>query len=816
MLNQLLHHLTHLEQRCLLWVKGEQTWARNQVQTWLSQIDKPIDTIWFGDLQTEAPENNDPQTHVNSERITDQSQIHDLGNRQRDKQRNNQRQNEITDVRIKQYKKMLGQECDVLVYDSYAGLNPDALGALVGTIKLGGVCIIISPEPQNWIDSVDPEYNRLCVEPFKPEQISHNYIQYFIKQLNLSRSVLTASQFYFELPLNDKIAVKSKSDFAAETKKQVKNQISRIDEWFHECQAINNKKPKVKFEVVDNKDVFYDSCKTQDQRLVVNSLCESLIDDWSFSKNLIKKQLLSDHFSGESATVIQSDRGRGKSSALGIFAGQALIEAEKKQKSFCILLTAPQVKSVFGVFEFCRISLEKYGIKYSFDTNKIVTDHGSLFFIAPDDLENNLVKADLVLVDEAAAIPTQMLLPLIEKCNAVVFSTTIHGYEGTGRAFEYKFKPLLEKQFDKVKYLTLSQPIRWNENDFLESDINRLLMINAQLAKLLSQPVLSKSENLSFKILTSEQLVKDGHIQNSKLEQLFSLLVNAHYKTTPNDLRNLLDGPNIKIFCLEHDDKIIGAVLLAQEGKLDPELAEKIWQGTRRPKGHLLPQSLLAHSGFKQAGKYKYGRIIRIAIHPELQGQGFGSLLLKEVKETLRKQNFDFLATSFGLAENLVKFWQKNELTAVRLGLKAEASTGEFSLLMTQALNSEASVFQQQLNIRFQQTLMLEQQLNMRNKLTLNLLSKNTQLNMSDFEHDKSDLQCFSQFCRTLDTCLLAMSSFIKVHSELTYPQMVLDKVIEGCTNKQIIEKYDLTGEKQFVQLLRGEWKRIIENTSTL
>ncbi|GHB71202.1 hypothetical protein GCM10008107_20900 [Psychrosphaera saromensis] len=792
MLNQLIHHLTQIEQRCLLWVKGEQSWARNQVQTWLSQMDKPVQTIWFGDQQTTITPTLTPTENSTQPLNETEKQIH----------------NKITDIRIKQYKKMLGQESDVLIYDSYAGLNPDALGALVGTIKLGGVCIIISPEQPDWIDYTDPEYNRLCVEPFTPEQISHHYIEYFINQLNQSKSILTISQSDGFLPLNGKSTRLNKRDFDDE---QSTCQLEKLNNWIVKYPIMNDKKHMVMPNVIDIKGFCDDLCKTQDQKDVVNTLCESLIDGWSFDDKIINNQCLSGEFVNSTAVVLQSDRGRGKSSALGLFAGCLLINAEKTSSEFHVLLTAPHVESIVGVFELCKISLEKYGVKYSFDSNKIVTDYGSLTFVAPDELEKKLADADLVLVDEAAAIPTQMLLPLIEKCNAVVFATTIHGYEGTGRGFEYKFKPLLNRTFDDVKQLTMNQPIRWNEDDFLESDINRLLMINGQLPKLLKQNILSKSENILFKTVTPEQLIKDASNQGSQLEQLFTLLVNAHYKTTPNDLRNLLDGPNIKIFCLEHDSKILGAVLLAEEGNLDPELAEKIWQGTRRPKGHLLPQSLLAHSGFKQAGKYKYGRIIRIAIHPELQGQGLGSLLLGKVKDALIKQDFDFLATSFGMAENLVKFWQKNNLTSVRLGLKAQASTGEYSLLMAQALNPPAIVFQQQLTSRFQQTLKLEQQLNMRTKTILRLLTDDISLDTTDAEHDKSDLVCFSHFYRSLDTCLLAMSFFIKARPELTYPQMILDKVIDGYSDKKLIEKYKLTGEKQLVQKFRDEWKNLIK-----
>ena len=168
----------------------------------------------------------------------------------------------------------------------------------------------------------------------------------------------------------------------------------------------------------------------------------------------------------------------------------------------------------------------------------------------------------------------------------------------------------------------------------LEDVINNLLMINANLAPVepankvaLSQVLAkynhrqclanwldhlntskselpcSRSENVSLKKLDPSELIK----QPKRLSSLFALLVNAHYRTTPNDLRNLLDGANIALCVLEFEEQIVAAAVVAKEGNIPDDLAEKIWQGTRRPKGHLLPQSLIAHSGFKQAGTYTYG-----------------------------------------------------------------------------------------------------------------------------------------------------------------------------------------------------------------
>ena len=814
MLNQLIHLLTQNKQRCLLWVKGEQRWAHSQVQTWLSQTKKPLNAVWFGETDALKKSFDDSSDLANIENNRSDNVLHKSHTQ-------NHTQNQITDVRIKQYKKMLGQESDVLVYDAYAGLNPDALGALVGTIKQGGVCILISPDVPNWLEYVDPEYNRLCVEPYQPEQISHYYIQHFVNQLLLSSQVLSVGQSDTHNPeqilqnwCDAAFTNEDESDKYRQESKEKHRQKQSVEKLVNSPAPVSAHLRTPVGANLQQSDYYF--CKTEDQFRVVKRLFE-LSENNERTSGL---KSLNTQKSNKQAVVIQSDRGRGKSSSLGLFSGLVLADYQQQQQQkqvLNIILTAPHSTSVSGVFHFCGTILKQQNIAYRIDKNTLKTEFGSLNFVAPDELVNNIDSANIVLVDEAAAIPSQLLLPLLSQentqYNLVVFATTIHGYEGTGRGFEYKFKPLLKKStgkvFDGVTNLSLTQPIRWSVDDFLEQDINKLLMINAQasLLKFTDKSAIN-SDNVSFKLLTAKELIN----QSDRLNELFGLLVNAHYRTTPNDLRNMLDGPNMKIFSLDHQGEIVGAILLAEEGKLEPELAEQIWQGRRRPKGHLLPQSLIAHNGFKQAGNYRYGRVVRVAIHPELQDQGLGSLMLEKAKQALTKQGFDFICTSFGIADNLVRFWTNNQFYPVRLGLKAEASTGEYSLLMTQALNQESQNFQQIMTTRFQQTLLVEQALNMREGLSGQSLAKNEYDIGKYTEQDKQDLICFSYHHRSLDTCLLAMCRFIKAYPQANISPLVLDKINGTLSNKELIKKYDLTGEKQLITMFRNEWEMLIEH----
>jgi tRNA(Met) cytidine acetyltransferase len=174
------------------------------------------------------------------------------------------------------------------------------------------------------------------------------------------------------------------------------------------------------------------------------------------------------------------------------------------------------------------------------------------------------------------------------------------------------------------------------------------------------------------------------------LSELFGLLVIAHYRTCPSDLRVLLDSPNISIFAIRYNGHVVATALLAEEGKLDKDLAKQIYQGHRRPRGHLIPQSLVFHSGIEEAATYRYGRVMRIAVHPALQRRGIGSYLLSTLAARLKNDGFDFIGASFGVTEELLRFWKNLNYNTVRIGLKREHTSGEHSAIVLHALNAES------------------------------------------------------------------------------------------------------------------------------
>jgi len=366
--------------------------------------------------------------------------------------------------------------------------------------------------------------------------------------------------------------------------------------------------------------------------------------------------------------VMTSDRGRGKSAALGIAAAKLFNDGYKN-----IIVCAPSKKTAAIIF--------KHALK---DSPEYTLD-----FYSPDELQQQKPKADLVLIDEAAAIPVSLLSGFLAHYSRIVFATTQHGYEGSGRGFAINFKKVLDAIAPEWVSCELNTPIRWGEGDTLEAFVFDALLLNAEPAKLSDfnsarkhssvehTPPLLHDAHLG---VTHSQINKIELINNpSMLSELFGLLVNAHYQTKPSDLMHMLDDDLVSIHVTQLNKQIVAVALLIKEGGIDPKTAIAIFEGTRRLKGHLVAQSLAANAGIENAPCLHGERIIRIAVHPTLQQQGLGTALLESL---IQNSKVDYLSTSFGATTKLLSFWQQLSFTPVYLGMKRDASSGTHSVVM--------------------------------------------------------------------------------------------------------------------------------------
>ena len=79
------------------------------------------------------------------------------------------------------------------------------------------------------------------------------------------------------------------------------------------------------------------------------------------------------------------------------------------------------------------------------------------------------------------------------------------------------------------------------------------------------------SETCSRERLDRDALMDD----ETTLAQVFGLLVWAHYRTRPFDLRQMLDAPEVSVQVLRHGESIVATALVAEEGGLDAPLAHE-------------------------------------------------------------------------------------------------------------------------------------------------------------------------------------------------------------------------------------------------
>lgn len=580
---QLLQALQQHRHRQLVWLSGEAHWCRAQALTLLSEIPASrLEGCWLHAVADETLQQLDLPPGLAHQAAQGSAAL-------------------------------LGSEQQVLVVDAFTGLHPDALGALSGRIRGGGVLLLLTPEP--WPCLPDPDYRRLAAWPHPFETLSRHFLQ------RLERLLLEV-----EVP-------------------RISQQQGVMGQWA----AV------VPGPVASGSDM-------AGQAALVAGL-----QQW-FAGRPIRP------------AVITAPRGRGKTSALGLLA-KALLE---QQADRSILITAPAAAAVASCWaRLADLSPESLQ---------------QIRFMAPDALLQDLPPADLLLVDEAAALPVPILQQLLAAYPRSVFATTQQGYEGNGRGFALRFTRHLDQQTPGWQAFSLSLPLRWAAGDPLETLINRLLLLDADVVDP-RQP----AGPLRVGWLDVAQLVANEGL----LRQVFGLLVLAHYRTTPDDFRQLLDGPGLRLACAWQGDVPVGLALIQSEGGFDAGLAEAIFMGQRRPQGHLLAQSLAFHGGFVQAAQLRTWRIQRILVHPLLQRQGVGRRLLDFVRRQARKAEIppDLLGSSFGATASLLPFWLDAGYRPVRVGLSRDQASGEHTLQVVQGLSPAGRHLVRQLHQRLASTL---------------------------------------------------------------------------------------------------------------
>lgn len=362
-----------------------------------------------------------------------------------------------------------------------------------------------------------------------------------------------------------------------------------------------------------------------------------------------------------STVVLTAGRGRGKSAALGLSVAGAVAFGYSN-----IFVTAPSPENLKTLFEMIFKGFDAFAYKehqdYEVvqstnpDFNKAIvrvnifhSHRQTIQYIQPGDYAK-LGQAELLVIDEAAAIP----LPLVKNLLGpylVFMSSTINGYEGTGRSLSLKLVKQLRTQSINassasaaaassgstgraLREVTLDEPIRYARNDPIEHWLNDLLCLNctANIPKLSAGAALPHPSSCELYYVERDTLFSSHKASESFLQRMMSLYVSSHYKNTPNDLQLMSDAPAHHLFVLlgpvtstNAMPDILAVIQVCLEGSISRESVMRQLARGERASGDLIPWLLSQQFQNQEFASLSGGRIVRIATHPELGRMGYAT-----------------------------------------------------------------------------------------------------------------------------------------------------------------------------------------------
>uniref|UniRef100_A0A6B2KWW6 RNA cytidine acetyltransferase n=1 Tax=Arcella intermedia TaxID=1963864 RepID=A0A6B2KWW6_9EUKA len=463
-----------------------------------------------------------------------------------------------------------------------------------------------------------------------------------------------------------------------------------------------------------------------------------------------------------STVALTAARGRGKSAALGLAIAASIGFGYSN-----IFVTSPSPENLKTLFEFIFIGFDAMGYTEHTDyeliqstnpafnkaivrVNVFKTHRQVIQYIIPTDAAK-LGQAELVVIDEAAAIPLPQVKALLGPY-LVFLSSTVNGYEGTGRSLSLKLIKELRAGAASpgsvggrvFREVVLEDPIRYSRGDPVEKWLNGLLCFDAANIKPISSSCPFPSECELFYV-NRDTLFSYHKVSEEFLQRMMSLYVSSHYKNSPNDLILMSDAPAHHLFVLlppvTEETKTLPEVLCVIQVALEGEISKEILQSSitrgKRPSGDLIPWNVSMQFQDDNFPTLSGARVVRIATHPDFARAGYGTRALellqafyegkmqstdikkpevqpqpeapsnpddnihneklrprKNLPPLLNKltevtpEQLHWLGVSYGLTTPLYGFWKKSGFLPVYIRLSELSSTGEHTCIMLKSLNS--------------------------------------------------------------------------------------------------------------------------------
>lgn len=553
-------------------------------------------------------------------------------------------------VYYKETEKILGNTFGMCILQDFEAITPNLLARTIETVEGGGMVILLlkgmTSLKQLYTLSMDI-HSRYRTEAH--DDVVARFNERFVLSLGSCDSCLFVDDELNVLPISRGKNVKplSPPDPEDEGNTKARRELDSIKESLVDTQPVGS---LVKI------------AKTVDQAKALLTFVDAIAE-----KTL------------RSTVTLTAARGRGKSAALGVAIAAAIAHGYSN-----IFITSPSPENLKTLFEFLFKGFDALNyldhVDYTIiqstnpDFNKAIVrvnvhrqHRQTIQYIQPQDAYT-LGQAELVVIDEAAAIP----LPLVRKLIGpylVFMASTINGYEGTGRSLSLKLIQQLREQSRggklngaadaevadrstgktapsgdnassggrSLREITLAEPIRYSQGDTVEKWLNKVLCLDATLpaSKLNTQgcPHPSKCELLH---VNRDTLFSFHPVSEKFLQQMIALYVASHYKNSPNDLQLMSDAPAHQLFVLVppvDDDSSrlpepLCVIQVALEGQISKQSVLSSLSRGQRAGGDLIPWLVSQQFQDEEFAGLSGARIVRIATNPEYTNMGYGSRAL--------------------------------------------------------------------------------------------------------------------------------------------------------------------------------------------
>jgi N-acetyltransferase 10 len=383
-----------------------------------------------------------------------------------------------------------------------------------------------------------------------------------------------------------------------------------------------------------------------------------------------------------STVALTASRGRGKSAALGLAVAAAVAHDYSN-----IFVTSPSPENLRTFFAFLFVGFDALDFQEHIDYEIIQsTDQAmsgvivrvnifrnhrqTVQYISPTDASRSLAQAELLVIDEAAAIP----LPVVKSMLGpylVFLCSTITGYEGTGRSLSLKLIDQLRTNSVSApvggrnghnqqvqqsiglpssgaagrsgmagrvfREVQMAVPIRYAERDPVETWLYDLLCLEAGGVRQTLTAGAPHPNECELYYVERDALFSRHRASESFLHRVMALFVASHYKNSPNDLQMLSDAPAHALFVLlaptrADTDKlpdVLCAIQVCLEGRISSRSAKASMSRGHRASGDLIPWTLSQQFQDSDFATLSGARILRVATHPDVQKMGYGTRALK-------------------------------------------------------------------------------------------------------------------------------------------------------------------------------------------